>query len=100
MLVHVLDPQLERRGDAGLERRLQPVGKCAADLLRADQVELARLRPRGRKDIASGSNSLRPRSGRHLDGRCLVDLVDRGAERPVELLVALLRGEGRTARRG
>ena len=28
MLVDVLDPQLERRRDAGLERRLQPVGKA------------------------------------------------------------------------
>ena len=44
MLVDILDPQLERRDRAAAERRLQPVGKRAADVLRADQVELGTAR--------------------------------------------------------
>jgi hypothetical protein len=42
VFVNILDPQLKGGGDAGLERGLQPVGKTSADLLRADQIELAR----------------------------------------------------------
>ena len=50
MLVHVLHPQLECRGEARLKRRLQPVGKAAANILRADQVKPRRLGPlRGRE---------------------------------------------------
>ena len=43
VLVDVLDAQLERRDRPARERGPQPVGKGAADVLRADQVELARL---------------------------------------------------------
>jgi hypothetical protein len=51
MLVLVLDPQLEGSDLSALERRLEAVGKDSADVLRADQIELARLRPyRRRKD--------------------------------------------------
>jgi hypothetical protein len=42
VLLDILDAKLERCGESGLERRLQPVGKAVADLLRADQIELAR----------------------------------------------------------
>ena len=45
MFVHILDPQLERRGDPRLERGLEPVRKGTADLLRADQVQLRGIGP-------------------------------------------------------
>ena len=41
--------QLERGGDSGLQRRPEPVGEGPADFLRADQVQLRRLRPLGRR---------------------------------------------------
>ena len=46
MLVDALDAQLERRDRPGRQRRLQQVGKAIADVLRADQIKLARLAPR------------------------------------------------------
>lgn len=51
MLIHVLDPQLERRGDPRLERRLQPVRKSAANLGWTDEVQLARPLPAGSKGL-------------------------------------------------
>ena len=57
MLVDILDPQLEGGRDARLERGLQPVGEGPADVLRADQVELARLRPLGRRESPSDRTS-------------------------------------------
>ena len=61
MLVDVLHAQLEGRGDARLQRRLQAIGKAAADVLRADQVELRRLRPLGRREVDGIELGLRPR---------------------------------------
>jgi len=51
MLVDVLDPQLERRRDARLQRRCEPAGKRAADLLWADQIEPRRLDARRRRKV-------------------------------------------------
>ena len=48
VLVDALDPQLERRDRPACQRGAQPVGKIVADVLRADQVQLARLAPRRR----------------------------------------------------
>ena len=48
VFVDILDAQLERRDRPAAERRLEPVGKRAADILRADQIELARLGALGR----------------------------------------------------
>ena len=50
MTVDILDAQLERRDRPAAERRLQSLGKSAADLLGADQVKLARLGPPGRRE--------------------------------------------------
>jgi len=54
MFVDSLDPQLKRGRKPRLERRLQPVGKVPADLLRANQIELAcspPLRSEGRGKV-------------------------------------------------
>jgi hypothetical protein len=51
MLVHILHPQLECRCDSGLQRGLQAVRKGTTDLLRADQVQLRRRRPLGRREV-------------------------------------------------
>ncbi len=51
MLGDVLDPQLEGARDPRLERGLEPVREPAADLLRADQVQLRRRRPRRRREV-------------------------------------------------
>jgi hypothetical protein len=41
MVVDILHAELEGRGNIRLQRGLEPVRKRSADLLRADQVELA-----------------------------------------------------------
>src|SRR6187455_1525649 len=44
MLLDVLGAKLESRGKAGFKRCFQPVSEASADILRADQIELARIR--------------------------------------------------------
>ena len=51
MLVDVFDAKLECGRDAGLQGLFQPVREATADLLRADQVELGRLRPLARREV-------------------------------------------------
>src|SRR6185369_11048638 len=51
MLVEVLYAQLEGRRDPWFQRRLEPVRKTAANLLRADQVEFRWLRPPARRKL-------------------------------------------------
>ena len=50
MAVDVLHPELECRDRPARQRRLQPVGEIAADILRADQVKLARVGSRRRRE--------------------------------------------------
>ncbi len=50
VLLHVLDAQLERCDRSTAERRPEAIGKFAGDVLRADQVELARLGALGRPE--------------------------------------------------
>ncbi len=51
MLIDVLHPKLEGGGNPWLERCPQPVRKCSADVLRADQIELRRFGALGRREI-------------------------------------------------
>ena len=51
MLAHVLNADLEGRSNSWFERCLQEIGKCTADLLRADQVQLRRFAPLGRREV-------------------------------------------------
>ena len=52
MLFFILDPQLERSGKPRLYGSLQPIRKYTANLLWADQVELARMSLSGSKCLA------------------------------------------------
>ena len=50
----VLGAKLESRGKAGFKRCFQPVSEASADILRADQIELARpplLRSEGLREF-------------------------------------------------
>ncbi len=50
MFVDTFDAQLERRDRPRRERRLEQVGEVAANFLRADQIQLARVAARGRRE--------------------------------------------------
>jgi hypothetical protein len=51
VIVDTLHPQLEGGDDPGCERSLEAVGEAAADFLRADKVQLRRLRPDRRREV-------------------------------------------------
>ena len=86
--------------DARLERGLQSITERAANVLRADQIKLRRLGPLWRLELDRIELGVVQGQTGTFARRSLVDLVDRFAQRAVELLVALLGAEVRQRARG